>query len=385
VNSNQINAFAIPGGYIGLNAGLILLTENEAQLASVVAHEISHIKLRHTAEMIANSSRNSIPTWIGIFAGIFSGNPQASIAALQTGLGITMQKNINLIRSNEVEADTLGLKILENSNFDNTQMSKLFELMQSATGDVQKNLAYLSTHPMFEERIANTKNRSSSLSDTMTNSSMDYFFIKNILLANQEIDISGEIKSSSNSTLISRHKLALLYQKKSSFKKSLEILKNDVKNKSNIYITIAYVDSLIGAGKIDDAIDLITNTMNLNPLNRILPIKLAEIYADYKNGSENAIGLMENNKKYYKHNPDFHRLLSKLYAQENNIYKSSVHLSDYYVLLNNTRLAIDVLENASKSDEITQNQRQRVLDKKQDILCTYRKPLEPIFGEKTCN
>ena len=125
--------------------------------------------------------------------------------------------------------------------------------------------------------------------------------------------------------------------------------------------------------------------MNLNPLNRILPIKLAEIYADYKNGSENAIGLMENNKKYYKHNPDFHRLLSKLYAQENNIYKSSVHLSDYYVLLNNTRLAIDVLENASKSDEITQNQRQRVLDKKQDILCTYRKPLEPIFGEKTCN
>ena len=155
--------------------------------------------------------------------GIFSGNPQASIAALQTGLGITMQKNINLIRSNEVEADTLGLKILENSNFDNTQMSKLFELMQSATGDVQKNLAYLSTHPMFEERIANTKNRSSSLSDTMTNSSMDYFFIKNILLANQEIDISGEIKSSSNSTLISRHKLALLYQKKSSFKKSQEI------------------------------------------------------------------------------------------------------------------------------------------------------------------
>ena len=68
VNSSQINAFAIPGGFIGINSGLILLTENEAQLASVVAHEISHIKLRHTAEMIANSRRNAIPIWIGIFS-----------------------------------------------------------------------------------------------------------------------------------------------------------------------------------------------------------------------------------------------------------------------------------------------------------------------------
>ena len=159
VNSDQINAFAIPGGFIGLNSGLILLTENEAQLASVIAHEISHIKLRHTAEMIASSRKNAIPIWIGIFAGMFSGNPQASIAALQTGFGLSAQQNINLIRSNEVEADTLGFQILDNANFDAAEMSKLFELMQSAKGDIQKNLAYLSTHPMFEERISNTENR----------------------------------------------------------------------------------------------------------------------------------------------------------------------------------------------------------------------------------
>ena len=74
VKSDQVNAFAIPGGYIGLNAGLINLTTNEAQLAGVVAHEISHIKLRHSAEMISNANMNSVPMWAGIIAGIFSGN-----------------------------------------------------------------------------------------------------------------------------------------------------------------------------------------------------------------------------------------------------------------------------------------------------------------------
>ena len=68
--ASAVNAFAVPGGYIGLNAGLITLTENEAQLAGVVAHELAHVVLRHSAEMMANSNVNSIPMWIGIFAGI---------------------------------------------------------------------------------------------------------------------------------------------------------------------------------------------------------------------------------------------------------------------------------------------------------------------------
>ena len=105
VRSNQVNAFAIPGGYIGLNSGLITLTENEAQLAGVVAHEISHVTLRHSAEMIKNMSSNNIPMWVGIIAGVFSGNAKASMAALRLGIGQSSQLNINLIRENEVEAD----------------------------------------------------------------------------------------------------------------------------------------------------------------------------------------------------------------------------------------------------------------------------------------
>ena len=386
VNSNQINAFAIPGGFIGLNSGLVLLTENEAQLASVVAHEISHIKLRHTAEMIANSRRNAIPIWIGIFAGMFSGNPQASIAALQTGFGISAQQNINLIRSNEVEADTLGFKILDNANFNPAAMSELFELMQSAKGDIQKNLAYLSTHPMFEERISNTKNRLKNSQGKLLNSTDDYFFIKNILEVSLIIDIDDAITKVGNIDAISRHKLALLHQKKSDYKKSLDILRED-RNRltDNIYTAIVYIDGLLGLGRIDEAISTINNLINIKPLNKILPLKLAEIYVDHKKGTLSVIENLEEHADFHKLNPNYHRIMSKLYLDVNKTFESSAHLADYYVLLDNSRLAIDVLENSSKSRQITSADSAKLIDKKIEILCKHNRPLEPIFGEKTCN
>ena len=386
VNSEQINAFAIPGGYIGLNAGLILLTENEAQLASVVAHEISHVKLRHTAEMMANSRRNSIPLWIGIFAGIFSGNPEASVAALQAGIGFSSQKNINLIRSNEVEADTLGLQILESSEFNTSEMAKLFELMQNAKGDVQKNLAYLSTHPMFEERISNSQNRSSASNNKMINSSQDFSYIKNIIEVSLTLDINQAIKNTKSSDILSRHKKALLYQKKSGFDKSLKILKKDLENEpTNLYIASAYIDGLLGVNKIDEAINELNYLKKLSPLNKIYPYKLASIYADYGKGSAVLAKSVENNKDFYNLNPDFHRMMSKIYLLENNKYQGSLYLSNYYVLIDNIKMSLDVLSDASKSSLVSKTEKKRLLNKRSEILCKYNRPLEPIFGEKTCN
>ena len=386
VNSNQINAFAIPGGFIGLNSGLILLTENEAQLASVIAHEISHIKLRHTAEMIASSRKNAIPIWIGIFAGMFSGNPQASIAALQTGFGLSAQQNINLIRSNEVEADTLGFQILDNANFDAAEMSKLFELMQSAKGDIQKNLAYLSTHPMFEERISNTENRLKNSKGKLLNSTNDYFYIKNLLEVSQIVDINYAISQLNDKDDLSKHKLSLLYQKKSDFKKSINVLGNYQKNiNDNIYLAISYIDGLVGLGKIEDAISTINNLINLKPFNKILPLKLAEIYVDHKKGTLSIIESIKIHDDYFKLNPNYHRMMSKLYMDTNKKYESTIHLAEYYVLIDNAKLAIDVLENSSKSSQITSADSEKLIGKKLEILCKHNRPLEPIFGEKTCN
>ena len=178
VRSEQVNAFAIPGGYIGLNAGLINLTSSEAQLAGVVAHEISHVKLRHSAEMIANMSLNNIPMWAGIIAGIFAGNAEASMAALRLGIGQSSQMSINLIRENEIEADDYGIEIMTRSNYDLEEMSNFFKTMGNVSGEIQRELSYLSTHPMYENRISHIQNKAKLQNNPIQNSTEDYFFVK---------------------------------------------------------------------------------------------------------------------------------------------------------------------------------------------------------------
>ena len=128
--SKSVNAFALPGGYIGLNSGLVSLTRNEDQLAGVVAHEIAHVNLRHAAEMVANTARTSLPAYLGMIIGIFAGNPQAGMAIMQSGLGMSAQMSINLIRSNEIEADEFAVELFNRANLDVKEMAEFFEIMQ---------------------------------------------------------------------------------------------------------------------------------------------------------------------------------------------------------------------------------------------------------------
>ena len=179
--TRSVNAFAIPGGFIGINTGLMNLTSNEAQLAGVLAHEIGHIKLRHTAEMIANAPTNSIAMWIGLMAGLLSGNADAGIVALKAGLGISTQQNINLIRSNEVESDEFGIDLLRKSNFNIMEMAKFFGKMSEASGGISQEMEYFSTHPMYENRISSIKSKSTNQENSIISTTEDYYYVKYLL------------------------------------------------------------------------------------------------------------------------------------------------------------------------------------------------------------
>tara|TARA_B100001113_G_scaffold149273_1_gene122444 strand:- start:1781 stop:2443 length:663 start_codon:yes stop_codon:yes gene_type:complete len=220
----------------------------------------------------------------------------------------------------------------------------------------------------------------------MINSSQDFSYIKNIIEVSLTLDINQAIKNTKSSDILSRHKKALLYQKKSGFDKSLKILKKDLENEpTNLYIASAYIDGLLGVNKIDEAINELNYLKKLSPLNKIYPYKLASIYADYGKGSAVLAKSVENNKDFYNLNPDFHRMMSKIYLLENNKYQGSLYLSNYYVLIDNIKMSLDVLSDASKSSLVSKTEKKRLLNKRSEILCKYNRPLEPIFGEKTCN
>ena len=386
VQSDQINAFAVPGGYIGLNIGLIILSENEAQLAGVVSHEIAHIKLRHSAEMIASASMSSIPMWIGIIAGIFASNPQASIAALKAGIGLSAQMNVNLIRTNEMEADDYGVEIMNKVNYDLSEMASFFDKMENSTGEISRSLEYLSTHPMYENRIANIQNRSSVQNNPMKNSTDDYLYIKNILSVSIVSDINKNIKLITNKDKYGQHKLALLYYKKSDYKNAYDAILPTYKvNPNNLYISLAYANILIGQGETDKALEVLNRLKNIYPLNTVVSLSIAEIFIENDLNLDYAARLLEPLETHYSLNPNYLRLSSKLHTLKKNEFKAAISRSNYYELLDDTGLALEVLSNSIRSSKVNIEQKKILEAKKLNIICSNPRPLKPLFGEKTCN
>ncbi len=168
IDDPQINAFAIPGGYVGINSGLIAAMKHEEQLASVVAHEIAHVTQRHHARAFATGNRASLSAAAAVLAAIIIGqaSPQAGQAALAAGLAATQQSAINFTRGNEVEADRIGIEILSNADYDARAMAETFDILrrQNSLNTSGLALEYLRTHPLDNNRIAEAADRASTKS-----------------------------------------------------------------------------------------------------------------------------------------------------------------------------------------------------------------------------
>lgn len=162
IKDNSINAFALPGGYIGVHTGLVLAAQSESELASVLAHEIAHVTQRHLARMIEGQKTTTLASLAALAVAILAArsNGQISQAAIATAQAASIQSQLNFTRENEREADRVGLGLLEKSGFDPKAMPQFFERLQKANRLYEGNApSYLRTHPLTYERIADVENR----------------------------------------------------------------------------------------------------------------------------------------------------------------------------------------------------------------------------------
>ena len=177
----NINAFAGPGGYIGVNSGLILATEGESELASVLAHEISHVTQHHLLRAIDKSNRLALPATAALIAAlVLAGqNAQLGQAALATTLASGAQASINFTRTHELEADRVGLHLLAGAGFDPRSMPAFFEQLQQATRFYENGAPeLLQTHPVTSARIADTRNRAEQYPRVTTVDSLSYLLVR---------------------------------------------------------------------------------------------------------------------------------------------------------------------------------------------------------------
>ncbi len=189
IDDAAINAFALPGGFIGVNTGLIMLSQSESELASVLSHEISHVTQHHLARIISGRKYDSLAAMAAIAVAILAArdNPQAAQAGIVGTQGGLMQRQLDFTRTHEKEADRIGLDLLQQSGFDPHAMPSFFERLQKATQLVEGDTpSYLRTHPLTTERVADVENRVHQIPFKLVADSLDFHLMRARLNAMQK-------------------------------------------------------------------------------------------------------------------------------------------------------------------------------------------------------
>ena len=197
LRDSAINAFALPGGFIGVNSGLIGSSETESEVASVLAHEIAHVTQRHIARQIGIQKQMQMPMMIAMAAAILLARSRGDLAsgAVAAVQGGAIQSQLSFSRDFEREADRIGFQTLLGAGFDVRAMAAFFEKMQRSTRILDSGAvpSYLRSHPVSTERIADAQGRAEGMPFRQRADSLEYHLVRAKLRA-EAVDEHDAVK-----------------------------------------------------------------------------------------------------------------------------------------------------------------------------------------------
>jgi predicted Zn-dependent protease len=356
VKDPSINAFAAPGGFIGVHTGLILTTEAESELAAVLAHEVAHITQKHMARTYESAKKQQLTTAVALLAAILIGQnvDQLTEAAIATSVAANAQLQINFTRANEQEADYIGISTLANAGFDPQGMPSFFERMQKASKLYGTALPeFLSTHPVTVNRIAESRNRAREIKVKPLKSNTLYPFIKARIEVQKATDILQFIRDHKrtekavNNKAAYQYALAIAYQKAGQPDKAMTAISPLVKSdpESILYrIAEAEIQQALGMDK--RARENFRTLLNLYPYSYAITVHYARnlllsgqnslaysLLQDYRRNRDSDILILD--------------LLSKAASNTGKTAEAYLYLAEHDFLNGDTRTAISHLKTAA--------------------------------------
>jgi beta-barrel assembly-enhancing protease len=181
VKDSSINAFALPGGFIGFHTGLLTSAESDSEVASVMGHETGHVLQRHLARQMDKQATNTMIALAGILLGALaaSRNPGAASGLMQGGQAVAVNNQLSYSRDAEREADRIGFQILAASGYDVNGAPGFFQRLQKATGIMDSGVpSYVRTHPLTTDRIADMQDRARNIPSRNVSTAVEFYFIK---------------------------------------------------------------------------------------------------------------------------------------------------------------------------------------------------------------
>jgi len=285
VDNSTINAFAVPGGVIGVHTGLFLFSDNEAQFAGVLAHEIAHLSQRHFSRSIDKAREASIPSMAGMLAGIIlaaTTGSDAGIAAIAASQAAALENQLRFSRQHEQEADRVGMETLARANMDPNGIPSMFENMNANLRFARaKPPEFLLTHPLTENRISDSKNRARNYPRQVYTDNLNFQLMKMRATVHHtekmesllqrwkdEQGANGEAR---------RYGIVLALTEMERWQEASDQLDDLIDDDpQRIAYILARADILLGQKAYDPAIDLLRSALALNPDNYPLSFHLAD-------------------------------------------------------------------------------------------------------------
>jgi predicted Zn-dependent protease len=362
IDNETLNAFAAPGGIVGVNAGLFLYAEHEGEFASVLAHELAHISQRHYARNIEESRNNRIPNMAGLLASLVIAatvGGDAGQAALMTAQTASLENQLRFSRSNEEEADRVGIRTLYNAGFDPHDMATMFESMLQSRNFSQRVPEFLSTHPLDENRIADSKNRANTYSKVEHIENIEFQLMRQRVLIhyadNPETEIATRQRALSQLNGAAadavRYGIALAQLKTGQTVQATETLSELLRAEpSRITYLILEAEIASAAENYPRALEILEKSLRTNPDNHPLTMTYATTLTKAGRFDE-AAAVLEKHSINYPNDMQLWYDLAEVQGQTGNINKLHEARAEYFITVGDFARARDQLEFALRLEK----------------------------------
>ena len=359
IDDDSLNAFAAPGGIIGVNGGLFLYSDNEGQFSSVLAHELAHLSQRHFARNVLKSQDSNLASALvmvsSIAIALISNNPNA----MAVGPAILQSQSLRYSRLFEKEADRVGFANLVKAGYHPESMGEMFENMNEIrrlSGDLPPE--FLLTHPLSSSRISDAFNAAENLPTEGTKkNSLEFSLIKARLEIYYENIFQNSVRKfrervNQDPTESNLYGLALAHQKNNNYEESLELINRLISSyPKNLVLNNTKVDFLFESGKYEDALVHVNKFLEISPRNYPLSISKSKILLSMERYFESE-EIIRDQLLRKNNNPDLWLLLSEIQRSSKNIIGYHQSRAEYFLLLGQNERALNQLEFALK---LTQN------------------------------
>ena len=379
VEDPQINAYAGPGGYIGVYTGLVLTTRSENELAAVLAHEITHVVQKHLLRAFHENRNLSLVQGAALLAAILVGTLAGGDAGLAAAIGTQaaiQQQQINFTRQNEKEADRIGIDIMQQAGFDPRAMPTFFARMGRANSAYATSLPeFLRTHPVTNARIADALGRAETYSYRQHEDSLRYLLARAAIRemtfqdpADAIIHFRSALKEGRfRSQAAARYGYALALhraERHDQAAKEMETLLKQHPQVVEFLVTASRIDMDRGKRKL--ALKRLEKAKARLPYNYPLRITLAELYlraGKPRQAQKELLGL----RRSYPDKTRIYRLLARASADQGRQGESHQYMASYYYLMGLLEPARLQLEIALRQPNLEEYERARIQSQLQQV------------------